>query len=208
MVTVYIDNISISARPGSTVLQACDSAGIKIPRFCFHERLLVAGNCRICLVEVEKAPKPVAACAMPVHNGIRVFTKSPLANKARESVLEFMLVNHPLDCPVCDQGGECDLQEQSFFFGSERSRFFYFKKRSVFNKNWGPLINTIINRCINCTRCVRFISEVVGFSDLGSVGRGVQSEIGFFVKASSATFFSGNVIDLCPVGLFTNKIYT
>lgn len=205
MIFVTINNILIQVKRNITVIQACSTLNVEIPRFCFHNKLLIAGNCRICLVEIEKIPKPVASCAIPVSSGIRVFTETPLVRKARESVIEFLLLNHPLDCPICDQGGECDLQEQSFLFGSDKSRFFFKNKRSVSDKNWGPLVNTVITRCIQCSRCVRFFSEIVGFSFLGIVSRGISSEIGFFNNKKSASFFSGNVVDLCPVGVFTYK---
>merc|ERR1711998_685012 len=152
---VFVNNIPVLVPKNTSVLEACVSSGIQIPRFCFHERLNVAGNCRMCLVEIEKAPKPIASCAYPVGPNMRIFTDTPLVQKARESVLEFLLINHPLDCPICDQGGECDLQDQTLAFGGDRSRFFY-RKRGVEDKNCGPLIKTIMTRCIHCTRCVRF----------------------------------------------------
>lgn len=207
MLKVKINNVSVVVASNSTVLQACHIAKINVPKFCFHERLLIAGNCRICLVEIAKFPKPVASCAIPVGEGIEIFTNTPLVRKARESVLEFLLINHPLDCPICDQGGECDLQDQSFIFGSDKSRFFYSKKRGVSIKNWGPLINTVITRCIHCTRCVRFITEYSGISYLGILGRGQNSEISFFSKKKAENIFSGNIIDLCPVSILTKKIY-
>ena len=206
MVSVFVNGLPISVREGSTVLQACEKAIIEIPRFCYHERLLVAGNCRMCLVEIENSPKPVASCAIPVINNINIFTDTPLVKKAREAVLEFLLLNHPLDCPICDQGGECDLQDQAIIFGSDRSRFFHFK-RSVEDKNCGPLIKTIITRCIHCTRCVRFSSEIAGLGDLGTTGRGREVEIGMYVEKVFESPLSGNVIDLCPVGGFTKKNY-
>lgn len=206
MTFLVVNDVLIQVKKGSSILQACTSMEIEIPRFCFHNKLLIAGNCRICLVEIEKIPKPVASCAIPVlSSGIRVYTETPLVRKARESVLEFLLLNHPLDCPICDQGGECDLQEQTLLFGSDKSRFFYKKKRSVSFKNWGPLISTVITRCIQCSRCVRFFSEIAGFSFLGIVNRGSFVEVGFFINKKPQTFFSGNVIDLCPVSFFTVK---
>jgi NADH dehydrogenase/NADH:ubiquinone oxidoreductase subunit G len=208
MLKVTVNQIIIEINPNSSVLQACQAASIQVPKFCFHDRLLIAGNCRICLVEVNKFPKPVAACAIPVSEGIMIFTTTPLVRKARENVLEFLLLHHPLDCPICDQGSECDLQDQAISFGSEKSRFFFIKKRSVTLKNWGPLINTVITRCIHCTRCTRFITSYSGFSYLGILGRGVQSEISFFIKKKAQNIFSGNLIDLCPVGLITKKNYT
>ncbi|KAK9739265.1 NADH-ubiquinone oxidoreductase subunit G, C-terminal [Popillia japonica] len=197
--------------PGTTVLQAAALVGVEIPRFCYHERLAVAGNCRMCLVEVEKSPKPVAACAMPVMKGWRVKTNSPLTRKAREGVMEFLLVNHPLDCPICDQGGECDLQDQSMAFGSDRSRFTdidFEGKRAVEDKDIGPLIKTIMTRCIHCTRCIRFASEVAGIDDLGTTGRGTDMQIGTYVEKFFMSELSGNVIDLCPVGALTSKPYS
>lgn len=200
MVTVYVNNIPVKVDKNSTAIQACELVGFEVPRFCYHARLLVAGNCRICLVEIEKSPKPVAACAFPVSNGIKVYTDTPLVKKARESVLEFLLINHPLDCPVCDQGGECDLQNQSLFFGSERSRY-VFLKRFVSNKPFGFLVKSVMTRCIHCTRCVRFYSEVSGEGSLGLVGRGGVTEISIYNKKNYLlSFLSGNVIDLCPVG--------
>lgn len=182
--------------------------GIHLPRFCYHQELSVAGNCRMCLVEIEKSPKPVAACAMPISPNMKIYTDTPLVKKARESVLEFLLLNHPLDCPICDQGGECDLQEQVFNFGSDKSRF-YEKKRTVENKNCGPLIKTIMTRCIHCTRCVRFSSEIAGINVeyLGTVNRGQQTEITTFVEKAVLSELSGNLIDLCPVGALTSKPY-
>ncbi|XP_078480760.1 NADH-ubiquinone oxidoreductase 75 kDa subunit, mitochondrial-like isoform X2 [Lampetra planeri] len=196
--------------PGTTVLQgkpcACEKAGMQIPRFCYHERLSVAGNCRMCLVEIEKVPKPVAACAMPVMKGWNILTNSDKTRKAREGVMEFLLANHPLDCPICDQGGECDLQDQSMQFGSDRSRFTE-GKRAVEDKNIGPLIKTIMTRCIQCTRCVRFASEIAGVEDLGTTGRGNDLQIGTYVEKMFMSELSGNVIDICPVGALTSKPY-
>ncbi|XP_067125344.1 NADH-ubiquinone oxidoreductase 75 kDa subunit, mitochondrial isoform X2 [Centruroides vittatus] len=184
--------------------------GVEIPRFCYHERLSVAGNCRMCLVEVEKSAKPVAACAMPVMKGWRIKTNSEMTKKAREGVMEFLLVNHPLDCPICDQGGECDLQDQSMAFGSDRSRFediAFSGKRAVEDKNIGPLVKTIMTRCIHCTRCIRFASEVAGVDDLGTTGRGNDMQVGTYVEKMLLSELSGNVIDLCPVGALTSKPY-
>ncbi|KAM4608880.1 NADH-ubiquinone oxidoreductase 75 kDa subunit, mitochondrial isoform 2-T3 [Polymixia lowei] len=192
--------------PGTTVLQACEKVGMQIPRFCYHERLSVAGNCRMCLVEIEKVPKPVAACAMPVMKGWNILTDSDKTRKAREGVMEFLLANHPLDCPICDQGGECDLQDQSMQFGSDRSRFTE-SKRAVEDKNIGPLIKTIMTRCIQCTRCVRFASEIAGVEDLGTTGRGNDLQIGTYVEKMFMSELSGNVIDICPVGALTSKPY-
>jgi len=206
MVNLYIDNIPVSVSKNSTVLQACDSLGIDVPRFCFHERLLIAGNCRMCLVEIEKSPKPVASCALPVAEGMKVFTKTPLVKKAQEGVLEFLLLNHPLDCPICDQGGECDLQDQAMLFGSDSSRFYEYK-RGVEDKDCGPLIKTIMTRCIHCTRCVRFSTEIAGVPDLGTLGRGTNTQIGTYLNKALTSELSGNVIDLCPVGALTSKPY-
>ncbi|XP_026158049.1 NADH-ubiquinone oxidoreductase 75 kDa subunit, mitochondrial [Mastacembelus armatus] len=206
MVEVFVDGKPVEVEPGTTVLQACEKAGIQIPRFCYHERLSVAGNCRMCLVEIEKAPKPVAACAMPVMKGWNILTDSERTRKAREGVMEFLLANHPLDCPICDQGGECDLQDQSMQFGSDRSRFTE-GKRAVEDKNIGPLIKTIMTRCIQCTRCVRFASEIAGVEDLGTTGRGNNLQIGTYVEKMFMSELSGNVIDVCPVGALTSKPY-
>uniref|UniRef100_A0A8C9ZMH5 NADH-ubiquinone oxidoreductase 75 kDa subunit, mitochondrial n=1 Tax=Sander lucioperca TaxID=283035 RepID=A0A8C9ZMH5_SANLU len=199
MVEVFVDGKPLEVEPGTTVLQACEKAGIQIPRFCYHERLSVAGNCRMCLVEIERAPKvtksnrldPVAACAMPVMKGWNILTNSEKTRKAREGVMEFLLANHPLDCPICDQGGECDLQDQSMQFGSDRSRFTE-GKRAVEDKNIGPLIKTIMTRCIQCTRCVRFASEIAGVEDLGTTGRGNNLQIGTYVEKMFMSELSAN----------------
>ncbi|XP_064868895.1 NADH-ubiquinone oxidoreductase 75 kDa subunit, mitochondrial isoform X2 [Oncorhynchus nerka] len=206
LVEVFVDGKPLMVEPGTTVLQACEKVGVQIPRFCYHERLSVAGNCRMCLVEIEKAPKPVAACAMPVMKGWNILTDSDKTRKAREGVMEFLLANHPLDCPICDQGGECDLQDQSMQFGSDRSRFLE-SKRAVEDKNIGPLIKTIMTRCIQCTRCVRFASEIAGVEDLGTTGRGNDLQIGTYVEKMFMSELSGNVIDICPVGALTSKPY-
>jgi len=207
---VFIDEKPVLVDPGTTVLNACAVAGIEIPRFCYHEKLSIAGNCRMCLVEVEKSIKPVASCAMPVMPGMRVKTNSDVSRKAREGVMEFLLVNHPLDCPICDQGGECDLQDQSMAFGSDRSRFTdnqFAGKRAVEDKNIGPLVKTIMTRCIHCTRCIRFGSEIAGVDDLGTTGRGSGMQIGTYVEKMFQSELSGNVIDICPVGALTSKPY-
>ncbi|GLJ26772.1 hypothetical protein SUGI_0521950 [Cryptomeria japonica] len=203
-IEVSVDGHSVKIPKGFTVLQACELAGVDIPRFCYHPRLSIAGNCRMCLVEVEKTPKPVASCAMPALPGMKIKTNTPLAKKAREGVMEFLLINHPLDCPICDQGGECDLQDQSMAFGSDRGRFTE-TKRSVVDKNLGPLVKTVMTRCIQCTRCVRFASEVAGVQDLGVLGRGSGEEIGTYVERLMTSELSGNVIDICPVGALTSK---
>ena len=206
MLKIYINNIELFVKPNSTVLEACETIGIEIPRFCYHEILSIAGNCRMCLVEVEKSLKPVVSCAMPVMNGMRIFTDTPLVKKAREGVLEFLLLNHPLDCPICDQAGECDLQDQVMLFGNDRSRFYSFK-RVVEDKNIGLLIKTIMTRCIHCTRCVRFAAEIAGIEDLGTTSRGTHTEIGTYIEKLFQSELSGNVIDLCPVGALTSKPY-
>lgn len=203
-IEVFVNDEPVNIPKGSTVLQACDAAGIDIPRFCYHHRLSIAGNCRMCLVEVEKSPKPVASCAMPAGPGMKIKTDTPLVKKAREGVMEFLLINHPLDCPICDQGGECDLQDQAMVFGSDRSRFVEVK-RTVDDKNLGPLVKTVMTRCIHCTRCVRFSKEVAGVPDMGVTGRGRDSEIGTYVERLLVSELSGNVIDLCPVGALTSK---
>jgi NADH dehydrogenase (ubiquinone) Fe-S protein 1 len=207
-VEVFIDGRPVKIEQGSAVIQACEAAGVDIPRFCYHERLAVAGNCRMCLVEVEKSPKPVASCAMPVMPGMKIKTNTPIVKKAREGVMEFLLANHPLDCPICDQGGECDLQDQSVRFGSDRSRFVEpVGKRAVEDKDLGPLVKTVMTRCIQCTRCVRFANEVAGAVELGTSGRGNDMQIGTYVEKTLNTEMSGNVIDLCPVGALTSKPY-
>ncbi|CAL4088981.1 unnamed protein product, partial [Meganyctiphanes norvegica] len=206
LVEVFINDKPVYVEPGTTVLNAAAAAGVEIPRFCYHERLSVAGNCRMCLVEVEKSAKPVAACAMPVMKGWRIKTDSDLTRKAREGVMEFLLINHPLDCPICDQGGECDLQDQSMAFGTDRTRFLDYK-RATEDKNIGPLVKTVMTRCIHCTRCVRFASEVAGVEDLGTTGRGNDMQIGTYVEKMLMSELSGNIIDLCPVGALTSKPY-
>ena len=207
MPKVTVDGIEVEVEAGSTVLQACEAAGKEIPRFCYHERLSIAGNCRMCLVEMEKSPKPVASCAMPVMDGQVIKTNTPMVKKAREGVMEFLLINHPLDCPICDQGGECDLQDQAFNYGGGRSRY-ELNKRSVDQKYMGPLIQTHMNRCIHCTRCVRFSEEVAGVSEIGAINRGENMEITTFLENTVESEMSGNVIDLCPVGALTSKPYS
>ena len=206
MQKLKINNIDIEIEEGLTVLQACEKAGVEIPRFCYHERLSIAGNCRMCLVEMEKSPKPVASCAMPAIDGMNIKTNTPLVEKARKGVMEFLLANHPLDCPVCDQGGECDLQDQSMFYGVDKSRFKE-NKRQVPEKNLGPLIKTIMTRCIHCTRCIRFATEVAGVEELGAIGRGEDMQITTYLEKSMESEMSGNVVDLCPVGALTSKPY-
>uniref|UniRef100_A0A2K5MRS0 NADH-ubiquinone oxidoreductase 75 kDa subunit, mitochondrial n=1 Tax=Cercocebus atys TaxID=9531 RepID=A0A2K5MRS0_CERAT len=206
LIEVFVDGQSVMVEPGTTVLQACEKVGMQIPRFCYHERLSVAGNCRMCLVEIEKAPKVVAACAMPVMKGWNILTNSEKSRKAREGVMEFLLANHPLDCPICDQGGECDLQDQSMMFGNDRSRFLE-GKRAVEDKNIGPLVKTIMTRCIQCTRCIRFASEIAGVDDLGTTGRGNDMQVGTYIEKMFMSELSGNIIDICPVGALTSKPY-
>ena len=206
MPTIEIDGQSLEVEPGEMIIQAADRAGIFIPRFCYHEKLSIAANCRMCLVEVEKAPKPLPACATPVADGMKVLTDSALAVEAQKGNMEFLLINHPLDCPVCDQGGECPLQDQAMGYGKDVSRFTE-KKRVVEDKDIGPLIETEMTRCIHCTRCVRFGQEVAGIMELGMIGRGEHAEITTFLSNSVDSEVSGNMIDLCPVGALTNKPY-
>jgi NADH-quinone oxidoreductase subunit G len=206
MPKLTIDGQEIEVPPGTTVLQACQRLGIEVPHFCFHERLAIAGNCRMCLVEQEKSPKPIASCAMPATDNMVIHTKSEKAQKARKGVMEFLLINHPLDCPICDQGGECDLQDQAMAYGFDRGRFAE-NKRAVKDKDFGPLIETSMNRCIHCTRCVRFATEIAGVEELGATGRGENVEIGTYVEKALTSELSGNMIDLCPVGALTSKPY-
>ena len=206
MLKVKINNINLEVEEGLTVLQACEKAGAEIPRFCYHEKLSIAGNCRMCLVEIEKSPKPVASCAMPVAEGMSIKTNTLVVEKARKGVMEFLLANHPLDCPVCDQGGECDLQDQSMFYGVDKSRYKE-NKRKVSEKYMGPLIKTQMTRCIHCTRCIRFATEVAGVTELGAVGRGEDMQITTYLEKSMESELSANVIDLCPVGALTSKPY-
>jgi len=208
MPTITIDNKKIAFENGMTVMQACELAGVEIPRFCYHEKLSIAGNCRMCLVEMEKGPpKPVASCAMPAGDGMVIKTDSEMVKKARKGVMEFLLINHPLDCPICDQGGECDLQDQALHYGFDKSRYEE-NKRAVKNKHMGPLVSTIMTRCIHCTRCVRFSTEVAGVDDLGLLGRGENAEITTYLEKTIDSELSGNVIDLCPVGALTSKPYS
>jgi NADH-quinone oxidoreductase subunit G len=204
MPKVTIDGQEIEVPSGTTILQACQHAGVEIPHFCYHERLMIAGNCRMCLVEVEKSPKPVASCAMPVADGNVILTQSDKAKKARHAVMEMLLINHPLDCPICDQGGECDLQDQAMAYGFDRSRYNE-PKRAVPEKNFGPLVETHMTRCIHCTRCIRFLTDVAGVAELGATGRGEDMEIGTYIERALGSEMSGNIIDLCPVGALTSK---
>ncbi|MDX5369015.1 MAG: NADH-quinone oxidoreductase subunit NuoG, partial [Alphaproteobacteria bacterium] len=211
---VVVNETEIEVPAGYTLLQACEAAGVDIPRFCYHERLSIAGNCRMCLVEVPGTPKPQASCALGVRdlrpgpNGEppRILTNTPAVKKAREGVMEFLLINHPLDCPICDQGGECDLQDQAMAFGVDHTRY-SLNKRAVEDKEMGPLVKTIMTRCIHCTRCVRFATEVAGVPELGATGRGESMEITTYLEQALTSELSGNVIDLCPVGALTSKPY-
>ena len=206
MPKITINGKEIEFEKGMTVLQACELANVEIPRFCYHEKLSIAGNCRMCLVEMEKSPKPIASCAMPAAEGMNIKTNTSLVEKARKGVMEFLLANHPLDCPVCDQGGECDLQDQSLYYGVDKSRFVE-NKRDVKEKYMGPLIKTQMTRCIHCTRCVRFATEVAGVPEIGAIGRGENMQITTYLEKSMESELSANVIDLCPVGALTSKPY-
>lgn len=207
-VEVTVDGRKVMIEAGSSIIQAAQLAGVTIPRYCYHDKLAIAGNCRMCLVDVERMPKLIASCAMPVQNGMIVHTDSERVKKAREGVTELLLENHPLDCPVCDQGGECDLQEQSQRYGSDRGRFSEVSgKRAVENKAIGPLVKTSMNRCIHCTRCVRFMNDVAGAPEFGTAGRGNDMQIGTYIERNINTEMSGNIIDLCPVGALTSKPY-
>ena len=206
MPKMTIDGIEIEVPAGITVLQACEMAGKEIPRFCYHERLSVAGNCRMCLVEQEKAPKPIASCAMPVADNMVIKTDTPMVKRARQGVMEFLLINHPLDCPICDQGGECDLQDQAMAYGHHSSRYKE-AKRAVTDKDFGPIVKTEMTRCIQCTRCIRFATEIAGVEVLGATGRGEHMEVTTYVEKTINSELSGNLIDLCPVGALTSKPY-
>ena len=206
MPKITINGKEIEFENGMTVLQACELADVEIPRFCYHEKLSIAGNCRMCLVEMEKSPKPIASCAMPATEGMNIKTNTASVEKARKGVMEFLLANHPLDCPVCDQGGECDLQDQSMYYGVDKSRFVE-NKRQVKEKYMGPLIKTQMTRCIHCTRCVRFATEVAGVPEIGAIGRGENMEITTYLEKAMESELSANVIDLCPVGALTSKPY-
>ncbi len=205
-VTLEVDGRSLQARRGAMLIEVTDDAGIYVPRFCYHKKLSIAANCRMCLVEVEKAPKPLPACATPVAEGMKVFTHSPFAKEAQKATMEFLLINHPLDCPICDQGGECELQDLALGYGGDVSRYTE-RKRVVKDKNIGPLIHTDMTRCIHCTRCVRFGEEIAGLRELGATGRGENMEIGTYIEQAMTSELSGNVIDLCPVGALTSKPY-
>src|SRR5580704_18099697 len=214
MTKLIVDGKEIDVPPEYTLLQACEAAGAEIPRFCFHERLSIAGNCRMCLIEVVGIPKPQASCAMGVKDLMPnkdgspkiLSTRSPMVRKAREGVMEFLLINHPLDCPICDQGGECDLQDQAMAYGIDKNRYAE-NKRAVEDKYIGPLVKTVMNRCIHCTRCVRFTTEVAGVSELGAIGRGEDMEITTYLERAMSSELQGDVLDLCPVGALTSKPY-
>ncbi|MDX9741242.1 MAG: NADH-quinone oxidoreductase subunit NuoG [Gammaproteobacteria bacterium] len=203
-ITVEINGVAYPARRGDMLIEVTDAAGITVPRFCYHKKLSIAANCRMCLVEVEKVPKPLPACATPVNDGMKVFTHSPKALEAQKGTMEFLLINHPLDCPICDEGGECELQETSLGFGADFSRF-DLPKRVVRDEDIGPLIATEMTRCIHCTRCVRFGTEIAGIRELGATGRGEHMRIGTYIGTTVTSEMSGNVIDLCPVGALTSK---
>src|SRR5690242_20987754 len=215
MTKLIVDGKEIDVPPDYTLLQACEAAGAEIPRFCFQERLSIAGNCRMCLIEVQGMPKPQASCAMgvkdlpPNRDGTPkvISTRSPMVRKAREGVMEFLLINHPLDCPICDQGGECDLQDQAMGYGHAKFHRFEENKRAVSDKNMGPLVKTSMNRCIHCTRCVRFMAEVAGSDQIGATGRGEDMEITTYLEHAISSEMSANIVDLCPVGALTSKPY-
>src|ERR1700757_3875776 len=214
MTKLIVDGREVDVPPEYTLLQACEAAGAEMPRFCFHERLSIAGNCRMCLIEVQGMPKPQASCAMgvrdlpPNKDGTPkiLSTRSPMVRRAREGVMEFLLINHPLDCPICDQGGECDLQDQAMAYGVDASRY-HENKRAVEDKSIGPLVKTHMTRCIHCTRCIRFVTEVAGVPELGAIGRGEDMEITTYLEEAMISELQGNVVDLCPVGALTSKPY-
>jgi len=207
-VNIIIDDKPVRGIFGYTIMQTCLQEGIDLPRFCYHDKLLIAGNCRICLVEVVGSKKLVVACSVPIVDGMIVHTNTIRVRLARQNVIEFLLANHPLDCPICDQGGECDLQDITSIFGADRGRFYEYKKRAVLNKEFGPLIRTSMNRCIHCTRCVRFMSLSSGVTVIGTLGRGYLTEIGTYVGKFLSDELSGNITDLCPVGALTSKPYS
>src|SRR3954464_1161177 len=202
-----VDGVEVEFEPGMNVLQVAELAGKEIPRFCYHERLSIAGNCRMCLVEVKPGPpKPQASCALPAAENMEILTDTPMVKKARHGVMEFLLINHPLDCPICDQGGECDLQDQAVAYGRGFSRYAE-EKRAVTDKDFGPLVKTVMTRCIQCTRCIRFATEIAGTETLGGVSRGEHLEITTYVEKTIDSELSGNLIDVCPVGALTSKPY-
>ena len=205
-ITIEVDGKPVEARKGQMVIEVTDAIGAYIPRFCYHEKLSIAANCRMCLVEVEQAPKPLPACALPVNEGMKVFTRSAKAIAAQKATMEFLLINHPLDCPICDQGGECELQDLAMGYGRDVSRY-NDGKRVVKDKDIGPLVSTDMTRCIHCTRCVRFGEEIAGIQELGTTDRGEDMQIGTYIEQSVDHELSGNIIDLCPVGALNNKPY-
>ncbi len=206
LVNIEVDGVPVKARKGAMIIHATDAHGAYVPRFCYHDKLSIAANCRMCLVEVEKAPKPLPACATPVSEGMKVFTKSPRAIAAQKATMEFLLINHPLDCPICDQGGECELQDLAMGFGRDIARYSE-RKRVVKDRSIGPLVSTDMTRCIHCTRCVRFGQEIAGYPELGTVGRGENMQISTYIEKSVEHELSANIIDLCPVGALNNKPY-
>src|SRR5690606_5604852 len=206
MVNVEIDGKPVAVPKGSMIIEASDQIGVPVPRFCYHKKLPIAANCRMCLVEVEKSPKPMPACATPVMEGMKVFTRSDKALRSQRNVMEFLLINHPLDCPICDQGGECELQDVAMGYGRSVSRFAE-RKRVDADEDIGPLIAPDMTRCIHCTRCVRFMREIAGTTELGGMGRGEHLEIGTYVGKAIESELGGNIIDLCPVGALTNKVF-
>ncbi|WP_341793140.1 MULTISPECIES: NADH-quinone oxidoreductase subunit NuoG [unclassified Rickettsia] len=206
MIKLTVNGQEVEVTEGSTVFQACTKAGIEIPHFCYHERLKIAGNCRMCLVEMDKSPKPIASCAMPAGNDMVIHTDTPMVKKAREGVMEFLLINHPLDCPICDQGGECDLQDQAFKYGKASNKF-HENKRTVKDKYTGPLIKTAMTRCIQCTRCIRFANDIAGIEEMGAIYRGEHMEVTSYLERSLDSEISGNMIDICPVGALNSKPY-
>jgi NADH-quinone oxidoreductase subunit G len=203
-VNIEIDGTAMAVPKGSMIIEAADKAGIPVPRFCYHKKLSIAANCRMCLVDVEKMPKPAPACATPVMEGMKIYTQSKRALDSQRNVMEFLLINHPLDCPICDQGGECELQDVAMGYGRSVSRFVE-RKRVVADENIGPLVATDMTRCIHCTRCVRFVGEIAGTYELGGMGRGDRLEIGTYIGKNIDSELSGNIIDVCPVGALTNK---
>lgn len=208
VINIIIDEKPVKANYGFTIMQSCAQSGVDVPRFCYHDKLLIAGNCRICLVEVLGSKKLLASCAVHVSENVAIYTNTSRVRLARQNVLEFLLANHPLDCPICDQGGECDLQDITAVFGADRGRFYENKKRAVMNKDFGPLIRTSMNRCIHCTRCVRFLTLSSGNAVLGTLGRGSSTEIGGYINKFLYDELSGNITDLCPVGALTSKPYS
>ncbi|MEI8298572.1 MAG: NADH-quinone oxidoreductase subunit NuoG [Pseudomonadota bacterium] len=204
IVNLEVNGVAVQGRKGQMIIHVTDASNVYVPRFCYHEKLSIAANCRMCLVEVEKAPKPLPACATPIAEGMKIFTKSPRAISAQKATMEFLLINHPLDCPICDQGGECELQDLAMGFGRDAARYEE-TKRVVKDKNIGPLVSTDMTRCIHCTRCVRFTAEIAGLQELGTIGRGEQTQIGTFIEKSVDHEMSGNIIDLCPVGALNSK---